>query len=65
MSDTFVSTIRKNRWVTNSRKNPECLTPRVRRSAGSVILWGMFCWHSFVSLAPKREESLQINAKLV
>ena len=25
--------------------NPSCLTRTVQGSAGSIVVWGMFCWH--------------------
>ncbi len=27
------------------KEKPECLTPTVRGSGDSVMLWGAFCWH--------------------
>ncbi len=40
-------------WHTPKEQyRPECLTPTVRGSSGSVMLWGAFCWHGLGPLVP-------------
>ncbi len=34
------------------KEQPECLTPTVRGSSGSVMLWGAFCRHGLGPLVP-------------
>ncbi len=34
------------------KERPECLTPTVRGSSGSVMLWGAFCGHGLGPLVP-------------
>lgn len=31
---------------------PECLSPTVKGSSGSVMLWGAFSWHGLSRLVP-------------
>ncbi len=34
------------------KEKPECLTPMVKGSGASVILWGEFCWYGLGPLVP-------------
>lgn len=38
--------------VVHIQYRPECLTPTVRGSGSSVILWGAFCWHDLDPVVP-------------